>query len=132
MNETLFRRIVLIRIRVLLNEESIDRVELTGHGGRTRGRDIVCAAVSAVAETALAGVLHYAGNLVEWEMREGYLAIALKKGDMESNTKQEGMAGDSLPVILNTMLIGLREIARQYPGKVRIDLEHNPGVSNKV
>ena len=33
---------------------------------------------------------------------------------------------------INTMLIGLREIARQYPGKVRIDLEHDPGVSNKV
>jgi uncharacterized protein YsxB (DUF464 family) len=116
--------IALIRVRVVLNEGRTDQVELTGHGGRARGRDIVCAAVSAVAETALAGLLHYGGDLVEWEIREGYLAIGFK-------AREPGIC-EPLDVILNTMLIGLREIARQYPGRVLIELEQNPGVSDKA
>jgi len=115
----------MIHIRIVSSGERITAVELTGHGGEARGRDIICAAVSAVAETALAGLLHYGRNQVHWHMDEGFLSIRV--GNVEQGDRRE-----LLNAILTTMVIGLREIAREHPRKIRIELEQDPGISDKA
>ncbi|MFW6182048.1 MAG: ribosomal-processing cysteine protease Prp [Spirochaetota bacterium] len=58
-------------------EGRIQRVLIRGHGGGMSGSDLVCAAVSAVAQTTLRGLLHYAGGDVRWRHRKGELRIEL-------------------------------------------------------
>jgi uncharacterized protein YsxB (DUF464 family) len=70
------------------------------------GYDIVCAGVSAVTQTALVGLLHFQEDAVVYEVKKGRLAVSLKVVSEKSN------------VILETMVLGLEEMARQYPGYV--------------
>ena len=58
-------------------------------------------------------------------MDEGFLAIRVLEAE-------QGDRRELLNAILTTMVIGLREIAREHPGKVRIDLEQDPGISDKA
>ncbi len=76
----------------------------TGHAEyNEEGSDIVCAAVSALTQTALLGLLQYAGpSDVQYTVQKGQLAVQLKRSCQEAD------------IILNTMVLGLEEIARQY------------------
>lgn len=88
--------------------------EVSGHAGYARrGQDIVCAAVSAVTQTAVAGLREVAGldPQVSIDHEMGYLAVDLGR-DMDNGAAQ---------AILATMLIGLRAIARDNPRYVKIE-----------
>ena len=103
----------MITLSVELHGDEIRKIRLSGHGGDAKGRDIICAAVSAVSQTALIGLLHFEKKAVEWDKREGFLSIELK----------EPVPEDTRPIIaaiLTTMLLGLSEIQRQCPQKVKI------------
>ena len=68
------------------------------------GSDIVCAAVSALTQTALLGIIRYAGEeKVVYEQSEGFLAAHTLSFVPE------------VPIVLETVVSGLNEIARQYP-----------------
>ena len=68
------------------------------------GSDIVCAAVSALTQTALLGIIRYAGEEKEvYEQSEGFLAAHTLSFVPE------------VPIVLETVVSGLNEIARQYP-----------------
>ena len=103
----------MITISVELHGDEIRKIRVSGHGGDAKGRDIICSAVSAVSQTALLGLLHFEKKAVEWDKREGFLSIELK----------EPVPEDTRPIIaaiLTTMLLGLSEIQRQCPQKVKI------------
>lgn len=72
----------------------------------TRGQDIVCAGVSAIAQTALLGLDHY--NPIKVLQREGYLRVIVESDDHTSDA------------IIKTMLLGLHELQRQYPEYIQI------------
>ncbi|HDP79635.1 MAG TPA: ribosomal-processing cysteine protease Prp [Spirochaetes bacterium] len=88
---------------------------LEGHAGfGAEGSDIVCAGVSAVVQTALAGITGVA--LIPQRVRQ-------EKGFLETRIETGGrMPGEleKLEVILHTMLLGLREIEKAYPGSVEM------------
>ncbi|WP_301859769.1 ribosomal-processing cysteine protease Prp [uncultured Megasphaera sp.] len=76
---------------------------MEGHAGYAEeGSDIVCAAVSALAQTALLGLLHYVPQDVSYEMDEGFLSVHIRNSGAEQT------------VILQTMKLGLDQIAAQY------------------
>lgn len=79
-----------------------------------RGTDIVCSAVSSLAQTAVLALDQVAGIKPQWQKKEGLLECRLPAG-----------AG-SLPesqVIFQTILTGIRHIALEYPDYVKVCIE---------
>lgn len=89
----------MIEIRVLLDkQEQIKGFTAHGHAETApRGQDIVCAAVSAITQTALTGLYYFD---IECEAGEasGHLEVRVQKPDKTSEA------------ILRTMLEGLKRI----------------------
>jgi len=104
----------LIKVIVKIRENRIVECTIKGHGGGTEGNDIVCAAVSAVSQTALSGLLHYVEEGIFWEKKKGYLKI--------KNKTQEWEKQKSASIILNTLLLGLKNIACEFPQRVNIKI----------
>lgn len=92
----------------------ISSYRVSGHSGTAdRGEDVVCAGVSALAQAALLGVgehLH----------RDSDYAV-LASGDLRMSLK--GAPDDLTQAILETMRLGLVEIAKASPGALRVDTE---------
>jgi len=54
----------VIKIQIRCIDQNIKQVRVSGHAGGRAGEDVVCAAVSAVTQTALTGLLHYGAEQV--------------------------------------------------------------------
>lgn len=86
--------------------------EAGGHAGYApSGEDIVCAAVSALTQTALLGLGEILKVPVEWSVDED-------KGTLNAFVCE---ATDGTELILRTLEAGLKNIAGQYPDLVGID-----------
>ena len=93
-------------------EKKIRLLSLSGHSGYAdAGKDVVCAAVSAIAQTALMGLMHYYGS-VEYERDEkkGYLSIVVPQGKEEIAQS-----------IIETAVIGIKDIASGYGTFVKVE-----------
>lgn len=83
---------------------------VTGHSGTAeRGRDIVCAGVSALTQTALLGIMEYLHREVDYDVASGKLSVRLKSAP-----------DDLTEAILQSMLLGLTEIQKLSPEAVHI------------
>jgi uncharacterized protein YsxB (DUF464 family) len=102
----------VITVHIHYSGHTTTQISIRGHAGGRSGTDVVCAAVSAVIQTALAGLLHYSPEDVEWSMKRGNLLVKIK-------TPRSDFA-----VILNTMYIGLKNIENEHPDRIRIHLHH--------
>jgi hypothetical protein len=98
-----------------LKGEQVARVLIQGHGGGTSGSDLVCAAVSAVAQTALQGLLHYAGGTIRWQRKKGEISIHVRP---ECEDAFEHTSATK--VILRTLVMGVRSIAGEHPDRVAV------------
>ncbi len=108
----------MIEISVFRTGQQIEGFKISGHSRLARkGEDICCAAVSAVSQTALAGLLMQLDSKPEYEIKEGWLEVHLK--DFSSATDL-----DKAQIIMSTMEAGLRMIADEYSRAVRMKDEH--------
>jgi len=103
----------LIRIDIKKQGPLIEEVRVNGHAGGKEGTDIVCAAVSAVTQTTLAGLLHHSEEQVNWSTHKGQLTIQIP-------SHIEARMQEIAQILLSTMLIGLEQISRSYPQRVAI------------
>lgn len=88
----------------------INAFTVAGHANTAPyGRDIVCAAVSALSQAAVLGLERHLGRRVKLAVRPGFLSCRLVE---EPDDRTEA--------ILATMLIGLREVARQDRKHVQV------------
>lgn len=86
----------------------------SGHCGyAAAGEDIVCAAVSAVMQTAVLGVTRIAGCQAAFEMKDGELYLMLDKSVKGKQLQQAEL-------ILRTMLLGLRSIQEEYSNYLKL------------
>ncbi|MBP3348654.1 MAG: ribosomal-processing cysteine protease Prp [Clostridia bacterium] len=88
--------------------------EVKGHSGSApRGRDIVCAAVSSITQTALIGLDEVAGIKGTYVIKDADIECNLPKDltDEEQHTAH---------TIIMTMWLGLESIAEQYQEFVRL------------
>jgi hypothetical protein len=108
----------LIEVNIEVRDKDFESLSVKGHGGNLKGKDIVCAAVSAVAQTALGGLLHYGQRHIEWKMESGTLVIRIKKG-------VTGEVRKSFNAILTATTIALKQIADEYPSKVKVSITGN-------
>lgn len=104
----------MIRIKNFRNSENlIIGFEVDGHANTApHGQDIVCAAVSALTQTAVLGLERYLQRSFELEIASGKLKVMLVD-----------LPDQRTDAILETMMLGLTEIEKINPQFVRIS-EH--------
>lgn len=104
-------------IKISLSSGAPYFFEIKGHSGSAEeGKDLVCAAVSAVSQTALMGLLKFCPSEVSYSTGDGYLKVVLSDNlPDDKRLKTE--------VILLTMREGLKDIAEGYPRFVKLE-EH--------
>ncbi len=104
----------MIRIEIIRSNGWITAFRVHGHSGTApKGQDIVCAGISALAQTALLGLSEHLHRQLSYDIQPG--------GDLRM--KLRGEPDDLTEAILETMLLGLTEIQRQYPEAVQITEE---------
>lgn len=107
----------MIRINILRDKRAIVGFAITGHSGfQVHGSDIVCAAVSALSQTAVLALEQVVHISPDWIRDEGLLKCNLPVG-LESEKFEAGQ------VVLKTILLGIENIAEQYPEHVKVSYE---------
>lgn len=101
----------MIKVQIFRNAEgAITGFSVTGHANAgPHGQDIVCAAVSVLAQTAVLGLEGHLRREFKVEQVSGKL-------NFELIDRPDELSG----AILETMVIGLTDIAQNYPQSVRI------------
>lgn len=92
------------------NNKAIAGFQVSGHARTApHGQDIVCAGVSSLVQSAIMGIERHLGRDIDLSQESGTLMMKL-------NGQPDSLTG----AILETMLLGLTEIAKLYPKSVRI------------
>ena len=102
----------VIKGRVSLLNNSNVGLEVSGHAmAGKHGEDIVCAAVSTVAQTTAISLIELAEIKVKIKQHDGFLSLNCP------NIKEAQF--EKFLTIMNVFWIGIREIAKLYPDKIK-------------
>lgn len=100
----------MIRVTLRRAGEAYTGFEVKGHAGFAEyGKDIVCAAVSALTVTCVNALESVAGVKASVSVQDGDMAVSLPPD-----------AGHDAQVILAAMVQGLRDTADQYPNHLQL------------
>ena len=101
-------------VTVLYNGARIVGFRAKGHAGYAEhGEDIVCAAVSAITQTALIGLTETISCPCKVDISDGKLELMIEpSAEAETREKAE--------LILGVMLSGLRSIESQYDNYLKV------------
>jgi hypothetical protein len=109
-------------VEIHIREDSRGRLSsffATGHAGWAEdGRDVVCAAVSTLLQSAWLGLSEVAGIEV---------AGAKAKGTLELNWPEAAREDTRACAIVETVARSVERIAKQYPKNVRVIRERSDG-----
>lgn len=109
----------MVNVKISRHNTRIKVVEIKGHAGYAKyGKDIVCSAISAIASTALLGLIRVSSQSVEYtrDDKVGYLRFLVPLGNTEEEIiKQEA--------ILETMLLGLMDLEQGYQSFINLKEE---------
>ena len=84
--------------------------EAKGHASAgSKGNDIVCAAVSVLTDSVFLGLDRHLHRAMDWRAASGDIFVQLKDPPDELTE-----------AIMSTMVLGLSEIQKIYPDKIRI------------
>lgn len=104
---------ITVRIERCREGRGVAAFTVEGHAGwAPRGRDIVCAGVSALTQAALLGLEEYLALNPEVRVKEGFLYCRLRGAEERMREAQ---------AVLATMELGLRAMAREYPQSIKIE-----------
>ena len=108
----------MITIRVRRNTKNeVVSYQVTGHSGTApSGEDIVCAAVSVLAQSTILGFRHVLKQQPEYSIDDGSLHFHVGNSLSSSERKEAS-------ILLETMVIGLKNIKEQYPTVIAIEEE---------
>ena len=103
------------------SDENILGFTVKGHAGAgTEGHDIVCAAVSAVAYTALGSLQELAKvNVTDAKIEDGYMEFLTKQDDVPEGTWEERK--DLISIIFAVMEIGFLQIEASYSEYTKVE-----------
>lgn len=106
----------MITIRLTRNTKGdILKYKIIGHANTDdHGKDIVCAAISVLAQTSILGIHKVLEVEPEWTAKDGKLHCTVPDG-IDDNRKRE------INAILETMVLGFENIQNQYPESIRIE-----------
>lgn len=104
----------MVRVMIFRSNREVIGYEIKGHTGFAEaGQDIVCAAVSVLAQTGANALEKLAGLEPRIQMEDGYLQVMLPENLQESEREQA-------KTILDTILVGLEDVVDAYPRYVRL------------
>jgi len=105
----------MINVVISRNKDGkIVEFEIGGHANYGEyGSDLVCGAVSILAQTALVGLLEYVKIDCAYEMKDGYLHCKVPDCSDSDRTKVDS--------ILETMILGVENVKNGYRPYVRIE-----------
>ncbi|MBQ6037033.1 MAG: ribosomal-processing cysteine protease Prp [Lachnospiraceae bacterium] len=107
----------MISATVLKRNQQIYGFVISGHSGyENAGKDIVCAAVSVLAENTINAIEAFTDDTVDVlvvDHREGFLNYRLR-------TVSEKSA-----LLLDTLVLGLNDISRSYSSFVKVSVEED-------
>ena len=90
-----------------------DRITIKGHAGYAdAGNDIVCAAVSALAQTLIRCIEDLTETKIEYDISSGWIDI------------KHGILSERASVLIESFFIGVYMAAEEYPDCVKILSEH--------
>jgi len=99
-----------------LDKSAVVSLEVSGHSGlNKKGSDILCSAVSALTQTfivTVARVLNIEQKLVK---EDGFLSSRIDLNGLSKESKEK------LKLLFESLLIGLFEISKEYPDKIKIE-----------
>lgn len=102
----------------LNSKKEIWGFEISGHAGyEEEGKDIICAAVSALAQNAANSIESFADEVPVIEQKDGYFSCCI------SSLKEEN-PNDKASLLLNSLKLGLTEIQKSY-GKAYLKVKSN-------
>ncbi|MGI6364362.1 MAG: ribosomal-processing cysteine protease Prp [Bacillota bacterium] len=104
----------MIVVRIYWDNQAICGLSVCGHSDYSpRGSDIVCSAVSALAQTAVLALDAVVGVKPRFVRQEGLLLCKLPPDLSEEARKEAG-------IVLRTVVTGIENIARHYPHHVTV------------
>ncbi|MCD4784971.1 MAG: ribosomal-processing cysteine protease Prp [Candidatus Eremiobacteraeota bacterium] len=117
---------MLLATIYLTDSSQIGAFEIKGHANADElGKDIVCAGISAIIGTALLGFEDIIGAKSGIEQEDGYTYFCLPMGlSPEDEIKAQ--------VLLETMVLGIKKISDKYPGRIIIEHEKIPMITECV
>ena len=102
----------IVKGRISLIDNNVG-LEVSGHAmAAKRGEDIVCAAVSTIAQTAAISLIELVEMKVKIEQHDGFLSLNcldIKEAQFEK-----------FLTVMNVFWIGIREIEKLYPDKIKV------------
>lgn len=108
----------MVVVTIHREKDSVQGFSVKGHAGYAeRGKDIICAGISAITQTAVIGLIKVLNIEVDVIQKQGFLSCMLPE-DLDSNTYEKAEA------ILETMILGLKEIQREYNEFITIKEKH--------
>lgn len=109
---------IRVKIKREVNNNPV-LVEIRGHAlFAPRGSDIVCAAVSALAQSIVYAMEDLLEIYPPLKVKKGYFCVC-RPAKLDPEKK------DGFFLLFEAMLIGLKEIARSYPGYISITESRN-------
>lgn len=92
-------------------DKSIRKISVHGHANyEESGSDIVCAGISTLLMTGALAVREIVGKDIMKECKDGKLVLEVPTDSVD----------DKMQVILQTVIIGLRDIESGYPKNIKI------------
>jgi hypothetical protein len=92
-------------------------IQIKGHSLLTKnGTDIVCSAVSALAQTMVVSITRICGIKQKVLRKDGLLRTQIKTGKLETDEKK------SLLILVNSFMIGIKEIKKVHPENLEIEV----------
>ena len=99
----------MIAVSIVQTGGKINSFTINGHADfAERGEDIVCAGASSIAQTAVLGLNLIAKAKVDIRKFDGSLSVKIDEPN------------ESTEVILGTMILGLKDLAKQYPKHIKV------------
>lgn len=110
----------MVKVLLYYRDGWLQGLVVEGHAGYgPHGQDIVCAAVSALAQTAVLAIERLAGVRPKARVHEGYLECFLP-ADLTGESR------DKARLVLETAAVGLSEVARSHPKHVKVVRRQTP------
>jgi uncharacterized protein YsxB (DUF464 family) len=102
--------------KIDLDKDAVISLEVSGHSGlNKKGSDILCSAVSALSQTFILTVARILKIEQQLQREDGYLSSRIDLNGLSSESREK------LKLLFESLLIGLFEIDKEYPDKIKIE-----------
>lgn len=106
----------MVKVTIFKRGKNYVGYELKGHSNfADRGMDIVCAAISTLAQTTLVAINNLVTKDVTYDVESGYLKVNYPR-------ELEHRQWANVNLLTEAMELGLREIEKQYVEHIKISV----------